>query len=144
MRVPPPIRSAWGQAASAARRVADVLGVSVAVAAAAAAGLVVVVAVLAALLARWPFLLAVLVLLVVATVVVVVAVGVLRSIRELTDDVDRAANTTLPAAAAALESGSDVDADVAINAHGPADVTRGRAPGVGARPLSSRPGVGWC
>ena len=79
-------------------------------------------AVLAALLARWPFLLAVLVLLVVATVVVVVAVGVLRSIRELTDDVDRAANATLPAAAAALESGSAVDADVAINAHGPADV----------------------
>ena len=110
MRVPPSIRSTWEQAAGAARRLADVLGVRVAVAAAAAAGLVVVVALLAVLLARWPLVLAVLVLLVVVAVVVLVAARVLRPIRALTDDVDRAANETLPAAAAALESGSAVDA----------------------------------
>ena len=122
MRVPPSIRSTWGQAASAVRRFADVLRVSVAVAATAAAVLVLVVALLAALLAQWPLVLAVLVLLVVVAVVVVVAARVLRPVRALTDDVDRAANETLPAAAAALESGSAVDADVAITARGPAEV----------------------
>jgi signal transduction histidine kinase len=98
--------------------------VSVAAAAAAAAVLVVVVALLAALLARWPLVLAVLVLLVVAGVVVLVTARVLRPIRTLTDDVDRAANETLPAAAPALESGSAVEArpDVTITARGPADV----------------------
>ena len=122
MRVPPSIRSTWEQAASAARRLADVLGVRVAVAAAAAAVLVVVVALLAVLLARWPLVLAVLVLVIVAAVVVLVAARVLRPIRTLTDDVDRAANETLPAVAAALESGSAADADVAITARGPAEV----------------------
>ena len=122
MRVPPSIRSTWEQAASAARRLADALGVRVAVAAAAAAVLVVVVALLAVLLARWPLVLAVLVLVIVAAVVVLVAARVVRPIRALTDDVDRAANETLPAVAAALESGSAADADVAITARGPAEV----------------------
>ncbi len=121
MTDPAPIRSTGGQLSNGARRLGDLLGLTVGAAAGAAVVLVAVVALLATLLARRPLVLAVLVLLVVVATLVLVAARILRPVRELAHDVDRAAGETLPAVAAALASGS-ARPDVAVAARGPAEV----------------------